>query len=149
AARVAERGARMLDAPVSGSTVTVREGKLSFMVGGDRATCEAVTPVLLDIGPRVTYVGGHGQGALMKIATNLNLAVQMLAFSEGLLLAEKGGIPRQAAAEVLLNSAIASPTLRYRGPVVAVSRRVAETYLGIAGSQKAMRPALFGCWFNV
>src|SRR5207302_4863547 len=118
AARVAERGARMLDAPVSGSTVTVREGKLSFMVGGDRATCEAVTPVLLDIGPRVTYVGGHGQGALMKIATNLNLAVQMLAFSEGLLLAEKGGIPRQAAAEVLLNSAIASPMLRYRGPFV-------------------------------
>ena len=118
AARVAERGAQMLDAPVSGSTVTVREGKLSFMVGGDRATCEAVTPVLLDIGPRVTYVGGHGQGALMKIATNLNLAVQMLAFSEGLLLAEKGGIPRQAAAEVLLNSAIASPMLRYRGPFV-------------------------------
>ncbi|HTD48666.1 MAG TPA: NAD(P)-dependent oxidoreductase [bacterium] len=118
AARVAERGARMLDAPVSGSTVTVREGRLSFMVGGEKAACDAVTPILLDIGARVTYVGGHGQGALMKIATNLNLGAQMLAFSEGVLLAEKGGIPRELAAEVLLNSAIASPMLRYRGPFV-------------------------------
>ncbi len=118
AARVAERGARMLDAPVSGSTVTVREGRLSFMVGGEKTACDAVTPILLDIGARVTYVGGHGQGALMKIATNLNLGAQMLAFSEGMLLAEKGGIPRELAAEVLLNSAIASPMLRYRGPFV-------------------------------
>lgn len=118
AARVAERGARMLDAPVSGSTVTVREGNLSFMVGGDRAACEAVMPILLQIGRKVTYVGGHGQGALMTVATNLNLAVPMLAFCEGLLLAEKGGIPRETAAEVLLNSAIASPMIRYRGPFV-------------------------------
>jgi 3-hydroxyisobutyrate dehydrogenase-like beta-hydroxyacid dehydrogenase len=118
AVRVAERGARMLDAPVSGSTVTLQEGKLTFMVGGEKATCDAVTPVLLDIGLKVTHVGDHGQGALMKIATNLNLAVQMLAFSEGLLLAETGGIPRATAAEVLLHSAIASPMLRYRGPFV-------------------------------
>jgi len=118
AARVAERGARMLDAPVSGSTVTVREGRLSFMVGGDKADCDAVTPILLDIGARVTYVGGHGQGALMKIAANLNLGAQMLAFSEAMLLAEKGGITPELAAEVLLNSAIASPMLRYRGPFV-------------------------------
>ena len=118
AARVAERGARMLDAPVSGSTVTLREGKLTFMVGGERATCDEVTPILLDIGPKVTYVGGHGQGALMKVATNLSLPVQMLGFSEGVLLAEKGGIPRETAVEVLLNSALASPMLRYRGPFV-------------------------------
>ncbi len=118
AARVAERGARMLDAPVSGSTVTLREGKLTFMVGGEQATCDEVTPILLDIGPKVTYVGGHGQGALMKVATNLSLPVQMLGFSEGVLLAEKGGIPRETAVEVLLNSALASPMLRYRGPFV-------------------------------
>jgi 3-hydroxyisobutyrate dehydrogenase-like beta-hydroxyacid dehydrogenase len=118
AARVAEREASMLDAPVSGSAITLREGKLTFMVGGDKATCDAVTPILLDIGPRVTYVGGHGQGALMKIAINLNLTVQMLAFSEGVLLAEKGGIPRETAVEVILNSALASPMLRYRGPFV-------------------------------
>jgi 3-hydroxyisobutyrate dehydrogenase-like beta-hydroxyacid dehydrogenase len=140
AARVAERGARMLDAPVSGSAITVSEGKLSFMVGGDRATCEAATPILLDIGPKVVYVGGHGQGALMKIATNLNLAVQMLAFSEGLLLAERGGIPRQAAAEVLLNSVIASPMLRYRGPFVL--REPDEVLFDVNMMQKDMLLAL-------
>ena len=54
----------------------------------------------------------------MKIATNLSLAVQMLAFSEGVLLAEKSGIDRQTAVEVLLNSVIASPMVKYRGPFV-------------------------------
>ncbi len=118
ARRVAERGANMLDAPVSGSTVTLRQGALSFMVGGDAATLDAVKPILLEIGAKITHVGGHGQGALMKIATNLNVAVQMLAFSESVLLAEKDGIARTTAVEVLLNSAIASPMLRYRGPFV-------------------------------
>jgi 3-hydroxyisobutyrate dehydrogenase-like beta-hydroxyacid dehydrogenase len=54
----------------------------------------------------------------MKIATNLSLAVQMLAFSEGLLLAEKSGITRETAIEVLLNSVMASPMVKYRGPFV-------------------------------
>ncbi len=140
AARVAERGARMLDAPVSGSTITLREGKLTFMVGGERATCDAVTPILLDIGPKVTYVGGHGQGALMKIATNLNLTAQMLAFSEGVLLAEKGGIRRETAVEVLLNSALASPMLRYRGPFVL--RDPEEVLFDVNMMQKDMLLAL-------
>lgn len=140
AGRVAERGARMLDAPVSGSTVTVREGNLSFMVGGERSTCEAVTPILLQIGRRVTYVGGNGQGALMKIATNLNLTAQMLAFSEGVLLAEKGGIPRETAVEVLLNSALASPMLRYRGPFVL--RDPEEIFFDVNMMQKDLLLAL-------
>ena len=54
----------------------------------------------------------------MKMATNLSLAVQMLAFSEGVLLAEKSGIPRETAVQVLLNSVIASPMVKYRGPFV-------------------------------
>ena len=118
AARVNAKGAQMLDAPVSGSVSTLEQGKLSIMVGGDRAAFERVKPILQDIGPKVTYVGGNGKAVLMKIATNLSLAVQMLAFSEGLLLAEKGGISRATAVEVLLNSVIASPMLVYRGPFV-------------------------------
>ncbi len=118
AARVRERGARMLDAPVSGSVATLEAGQLSIMVGGDSETFERVRPLLLDIGPRVTHVGPNGQAVLMKIATNLSLAVQMLAFSEGVVLAEKAGIPREVAVEVLLGSVIASPMLRYRGPFV-------------------------------
>jgi 3-hydroxyisobutyrate dehydrogenase-like beta-hydroxyacid dehydrogenase len=118
AAQVADRGAYMLDAPVSGSVITLEEGRLSLMVGGDRAAYERVLPILQDIGPKVTHVGANGLAASMKIATNLSLAVQMLAFSEGVLLAEKSGIARETAVEVLLNSVIASPMVRYRGPFV-------------------------------
>jgi 3-hydroxyisobutyrate dehydrogenase-like beta-hydroxyacid dehydrogenase len=118
AERVAETGAVMLDAPVSGSVITLEEGKLSVIVGGDEAAFERVLPILRDIGPTVTRVGDNGQAVLMKIATNLSLAVQMLAFSEGVLLAEKGGISREDAVHVLTNSAIASPMVRYRGPFV-------------------------------
>jgi 3-hydroxyisobutyrate dehydrogenase-like beta-hydroxyacid dehydrogenase len=118
AERVAERDAVMLDAPVSGSVITLEQGKLSVIVGGDEAAFERVLPILRDIGPTVTRVGGNGQAVLMKIATNLSLAVQMLAFSEGVLLAEKGGISREDAVQVLTNSAIASPMVKYRGPFV-------------------------------
>jgi 3-hydroxyisobutyrate dehydrogenase-like beta-hydroxyacid dehydrogenase len=118
AENVAARGARMLDAPVSGSVITLEEGKLSIMVGGDRAAFDQARPILEAIGPKVTYVGDNGLAVSMKIATNLSLAVQMLAFSEGVLLAEKSGITRETAVEVLLNSVIASPMVKYRGPFV-------------------------------
>ncbi len=113
-----ETGARMLDAPVSGSVITLEEGKLSIMVGGDKEAFENALPVLKDIGPKVFHVGSNGLAVAMKIATNLSLAVQMLAFSEGVLLAEKSGISREMAVEVLLNSVIASPMVIYRGPFV-------------------------------
>lgn len=118
AVQVAAMGAHMLDAPVSGSVTTLEEGRLSLMVGGERAAYERVLPILHDIGPKATYVGENGLAASMKIATNLSLAVQMLAFSEGVLLAEKSGIAREIAVEVLLNSVIASPMVKYRGPFV-------------------------------
>jgi 3-hydroxyisobutyrate dehydrogenase-like beta-hydroxyacid dehydrogenase len=118
AARVRERGADMVDSPVSGSVITLQEGKLSVMVGGRRETFEKVKPLLEDIGPKVTYVGDNGVALSMKIATNLSLAVQMLAFSEGVLLAEKSGIAREVAVDVLTHSAVASPMIQYRGPFV-------------------------------
>jgi 3-hydroxyisobutyrate dehydrogenase-like beta-hydroxyacid dehydrogenase len=115
---VAATGARMLDAPVSGSLVTLEQGQLSIMVGGDRDAFERVKPILLDIGPKVTYVGANGLAVTLKIAVNLSLAVQFLAFSEGVLLAEKSGIARETAVDVMLHSVIASPALQYRGPFV-------------------------------
>jgi len=111
-------GATLLDAPVSGSAVTVEQGQLAFMVGGDAAALERVRPYLLAIGPTITYVGSLGLAATMKIATNLGLAVQILAFSEAVLLAEKAGIARERAVETLLRSVVASPMLKYRGPFV-------------------------------
>jgi 3-hydroxyisobutyrate dehydrogenase-like beta-hydroxyacid dehydrogenase len=118
AARVKSKGANMLDAPVSGSVITLEEGKLSIMAAGDRAAFEKALPILQAIGPKVTHVGDNGLAVSMKIATNLSLAVQMLAFSEGVLLAERSGIARETAVEVLLNSVIASPMVKYRGPFV-------------------------------
>jgi len=112
------KGAQMLDSPVSGSVSTLEQGQVSLMVGGDAAAFERVKPILLNIGPKVTYVGENGLAVTIKIATNLSLAVQMLAFSEGVLLAEKAGIRRETAVEVLLNSVIASPMVKYRGPFV-------------------------------
>jgi 3-hydroxyisobutyrate dehydrogenase-like beta-hydroxyacid dehydrogenase len=118
AARVRDTGAAMVDAPVSGSVITLQQGKLSVMVGGEASTFERVKPLLEDVGPRVTHVGPNGLALSMKIAINLSLAVQMLAFSEGVLLAEKSGIPREVAVDVMTHSVIASPMVQYRGPFV-------------------------------
>ena len=114
--RVHARGADMLDCPVSGSVLTLEQGKLTMMVGGERSVYERVLPLLLDIGPKATHVGGNGVAVSMKIALNLSIGVQLLAFSEGILLAEKSGIDRKTAVEVFTNSALASPMLGYRGP---------------------------------
>jgi 3-hydroxyisobutyrate dehydrogenase len=137
---VARRGAEMLDAPVSGSVSTLEEGKLSIMVAGPPAAYERAKPVLFDIGPKVTYVGKNGLAVTMKIATNLSLAVQMLAFSEGVLLAEKSGIARETAVEVLLNSVMASPMVKYRGPFVL--QMPAEAWFNVNMMQKDMTLAL-------
>ena len=140
AARVSAKGAHMLDAPVSGSVITLEEGKLSIMVGGDAAAFEKIKPILQNIGPKVTHVGGNGLAVSMKIATNLSLAVQMLAFSEGVLLAEKSGIKREIAVEVLLNSVIASPMVKYRGPFVL--NMPDEAWFNVNMMQKDMNLAL-------
>ena len=136
AAKVRERGADMVDSPVSGSVITLQEGKLSVMVGGRRETFEKVKPLLQDIGPKVTHVGDNGVALSMKIATNLSLAVQMLAFSEGVLLAEKSGIAREVAVDVLTHSAVASPMIQYRGPFVL--KQPEEAWFDVNMMQKDM-----------
>jgi 3-hydroxyisobutyrate dehydrogenase-like beta-hydroxyacid dehydrogenase len=138
---VAARGAVMLDAPVSGSTITVERGQASFMVGGDPRALERVRQYLLDIGVAVTHVGPLGLAKIMKVATNLGLAVQMLAFSEAVLLAEKSGIPREVAVEVLFKSVIASPMVKYRGPFV-IGQMPREAWFNVPMAQKDVQLAL-------
>lgn len=140
AARAREKGADMIDAPVSGAVVTLEQGKLSVMVGGRAETFERLKPILLDLGPKVTHVGENGLALVMKIATNLSLAVQMLAFSEGVLLAEKSGIARETAVDVLTHSAIASPMVEYRGPFVL--QMPEEAWFSVNLMQKDMLLAL-------
>src|SRR5579864_5563039 len=136
ATKVREMGADMVDSPVSGSVITLQEGKLSVMVGGRRDTFERLKPVLQDIGPKVTYVGDNGLALAMKIAINLSLATQMMAFSEGVLLAEKSGIARETAVDVLTHSAVASPMIQYRGPFVL--RQPEEAWFDVNMMQKDM-----------
>jgi 3-hydroxyisobutyrate dehydrogenase-like beta-hydroxyacid dehydrogenase len=138
--RVAEKGAALLDAPVSGSTVTIAQGQLSFIVGGDTAALERIRPYLLAIGPTITHVGELGLAVTMKIAVNLSIGVQMLAFSESVLLAEKSGIPREKAVEVMLKGVTASPMLKYRGPFVLDMPD--EALFNVMLMQKDMRLAL-------
>jgi 3-hydroxyisobutyrate dehydrogenase-like beta-hydroxyacid dehydrogenase len=118
AQRTAEAGGVLLDAPVLGSQISIQQGKLLVMVGGDPAAFERVKPYLEAIGPKVFRVGDVGQAKTMKIALNLNLATQMLALSEGLLLAVRSGIDRDVALDIMLGGAIASPMLQYRAPLI-------------------------------
>lgn len=118
AERVKETGGTLLDAAVLGSPLTIRQGKLLIMIAGDSGACETVTPELQKIGPFVRRIGDVGHAKVMKVALNLNLPVQILALSEGLLLAEKNGIPRDVALEIMLGGVVASPMLAYRAPFI-------------------------------
>jgi 3-hydroxyisobutyrate dehydrogenase-like beta-hydroxyacid dehydrogenase len=118
AAEFQKQGVAMLDAPLSGSPVTVQQGNASLMIGGDKAAFERVEPVLRAIGPKVTYIGGSGQAATMKLAVNALLMVEVIAFGEAVALAEKGGVAREVALDAILKSVAASPVLGYRGPFI-------------------------------
>ena len=118
AAQAVATGAQMLESPVSGSVSAVQAGTLVAFVGGEAATLEQVRPILEGLTQKIILVGGPGQAVAMKIAINLNLSTQILALAEGVLLAERSGIPRARALDALLNSVAASPLLKYRGPFI-------------------------------
>lgn len=142
AERVAEAGATMLDAPVSGSPATLAEGRLAIMIGGDEDAFERIKPILLDIGPKVTRIGGNGLALQTKIAINLALVVQVTAFCEGVALAEQGGVEREAAVQAMLQSVVSSPVLNYRGPFILEGRMPEEALADVTLQQKDMLLAL-------
>jgi 3-hydroxyisobutyrate dehydrogenase-like beta-hydroxyacid dehydrogenase len=114
AAAVRERGARMLDAPVSGSIGLAEQGQLSIIVGGDAEVCESVRDVLLHIGSRITHAGPNGAGTSLKLAVNVVGGLTMQALAEGIVLAERAGVSPAVTVDVLSNSALASPFLKYK-----------------------------------
>jgi 3-hydroxyisobutyrate dehydrogenase-like beta-hydroxyacid dehydrogenase len=117
AEQVRSTGALMLDAPVSGSVTQAESGSLAIMVGGDEDAFQRLESLLRELGQTVTHVGANGQGLVLKLAINISLAAQPLAFSEGLLLAERSGIDPRVAAQVMSESPIGSPMLRARVPL--------------------------------
>ncbi len=142
AAEFAKAGSIMLDAPISGSPVTVRQGNASIMVGGDAAAFERATPVLLAIGPKVTRIGANGLACQMKIAVNLLLMVEVICFGEAVALAEKGGVAREVAVDAVLKSVAASPVLGYRGPFILEGKMPAVPLADVTLQQKDMLLAL-------
>jgi len=135
-------GRTMLDAPISGSPVTVVQGKASVMVGGDRAAFEKVLSVLLAIGAKATYIGERGLAVQLKLAINLVLMVEVIAFCEGVALAEKGGVDREIAVEAMLASVVASPVLGYRGPFILEGKMPAVPLADVTLQQKDMTMVL-------
>lgn len=131
-------GKIMCDVPISGSPVTLNQGKASLMLGGDKDAFERVKPVLLDIGAKATYIGGNGMAVQMKLAINLVLMVEVIAFGEGIALAEKGGVEREVAVEALLNSVAASPVLGYRGPFILEGKMPDKPLADVTLQQKDM-----------
>jgi 3-hydroxyisobutyrate dehydrogenase-like beta-hydroxyacid dehydrogenase len=141
AARVRDegRGAKMLDTPVSGSVPQVKSGTLTIVVGGDEDAYRRLEPLLRVLGTP-EYVGENGHGLVLKLAINISLAVQMLAFSEGLLLAERDGIDPHRAAAVMAESPIGSPMLKARVPLLL--DRPDETWFAVGLMHKDIRLAL-------
>jgi 3-hydroxyisobutyrate dehydrogenase-like beta-hydroxyacid dehydrogenase len=142
AAAFADAGLVMLDAPLSGSPISLQQGKASVMVGGDPEAFERVKPVLEAIGPSVTYIGGSGMAMQMKIAINLCLIVEMVAFSEAVALAEKGGVDRAVAVDAMLKSVVASPVMGYRGPFILEGNMPDKPLANVTLQQKDMLLAL-------
>lgn len=142
AAEFEKAGSIMLDGPVSGSPVTVKAGNASVMIGGDEAAFERAKPVLLAIGPKVTRIGGNGMACQTKIAVNLLLMIEVIAFGEAIALAEKGGVSREAAVDAVLKSVAASPVLGYRGPFILEGKMPEVPLADVTLQQKDMILAL-------
>jgi 3-hydroxyisobutyrate dehydrogenase-like beta-hydroxyacid dehydrogenase len=135
-------GLTMLDAPISGSPVTVTQGNASVMVGGDKDAYERARPVMLAIGPKVTYIGESGLAVHMKIAVNLLLMIEVIAFGEAVALAEAGGVKRDVALDAILKSVAASPVLGYRGPFILEGQMPDVPLADVTLQQKDMLLAL-------
>ena len=138
----AKAGLTMMDTPISGTTLTIGQGKASVMVGGEQAAFERVQPVLLAIGPKVTHIGAQGLAIQLKVALNMTLVIEVIGFCEGVALAEKGGVPREVAVEAMLKSVIASPVITYRAPLILEGHISDATYGSVDLQQKDMLLAL-------
>jgi 3-hydroxyisobutyrate dehydrogenase-like beta-hydroxyacid dehydrogenase len=141
-AAFAAAGLTMMDAPISGTTFTLGQGKASLMVGGDKAAYDRVLPVLLSIGPKVTYIGKQGLAVQLKVALNMTLVIEVIGFCEGVALAEKGGVPREVAVDAMLKSVVASPVISYRAPLILEGHISDATYGSVNLQQKDMMLAL-------
>ena len=114
AAEAEQRGVAFLRAPVSGNPSVVEAGNLAIIVSGPRSTYDELTPALLDIGPKLFYVGPGEQARIVKLALNLMVGGTTQLLAEALVLTEQYGIDRREMLEVMGNSAVGSPYVKYK-----------------------------------
>jgi 3-hydroxyisobutyrate dehydrogenase-like beta-hydroxyacid dehydrogenase len=143
AARVRERGGRMLDCPVSGSLDAAEAGTLALLAGGPSDALDRVRPALDVLAGRIVHIGqDNGLGLTLKLAVNLQVALQAVAWGEAMVVAEDAGVDRATATEAMLASVIASPMLRYRAPFLL--REPAEVWASAAQLRKDVAYAVSG-----
>ncbi len=118
AAASGERGARFLDAPVTGGTWGAEKGELVFMVGGNAATLKEVEPILGAMGKRWFHLGPNGAGQTIKLAMNMILALQVQALAEALALVTSAGIAGEKLVEVMQSSMARSGVLDVKAPML-------------------------------
>jgi 3-hydroxyisobutyrate dehydrogenase len=112
------RGAAVLEAPMTGSRIAADKGTLLFMTGGPAALHTELEPVLLAMGTRAIHCGDNGQGALMKLIGNSLISFMLEGLCEGLVVAQKGGLPLERVLEVIAASGFASPYYAFKGRAI-------------------------------
>jgi 3-hydroxyisobutyrate dehydrogenase len=118
AARLAQNGVEMLDAPVSGGSEGAERGTLSIMVGGEARSLARALPVLQAMGQRITHVGANGAGQMVKLVNQVLVVGNCLAMAEGLMLAQAGGVDLAKCLEAISAGAAGSWMLSNRGPQI-------------------------------
>jgi 3-hydroxyisobutyrate dehydrogenase-like beta-hydroxyacid dehydrogenase len=118
AARVRQRGADYVDAPVTGSKIAAESGQLIFMVGGEAATIERLQSLFRAMGKDVKFMGELGQGQGTKLAMNLMIALIYEGFAEALVLAEKLGVDPEKLLGLIQASMVRSGVVDYKAPFV-------------------------------
>jgi 3-hydroxyisobutyrate dehydrogenase-like beta-hydroxyacid dehydrogenase len=116
--RVAAKGVRYVDAPMTGSKVAAEGGTLIFIVGGDEAVIESIRPLFAAMGKAFFRMGEASKGQAAKLAMNLQIALIYEGFAEGLTLATKLGVDVQNLIEVIKASMVRSGVVEYKAPFV-------------------------------
>jgi 3-hydroxyisobutyrate dehydrogenase len=118
AAKLKEKGVQFLDAPVSGSVGPAKTGTLVILVGGDKEVYETCSPIFQVLGKASFYFGENGQGSHAKLVVNLMLGITIQGLSEALVLAEKTGLDRRTILDMFAQTAIASPIVTGKSPLI-------------------------------
>jgi 3-hydroxyisobutyrate dehydrogenase len=118
AAALGEKGAHMLDAPISGGSEGAANGTLSIMIGGEADQFARAMPALQAMGKTITHVGESGAGQTVKLVNQILVVVTMLGVSEALLFAQAGGLDLEKTLQAVKAGAAGSWMLSNRGPQV-------------------------------